>query len=153
MRENIDHDFKKLEEAVYTYQVVVIRNQGHISPKTQYEVTKRFDPEVDTYGHGAQHRAKESVIARDLSPLPDVPQVQLLGNGVVRNYQGVEERKLTHPHHKVFHKDVLSEEDEAAGKTRFYRWHMDAALYRLNPPKVTSLFGFKNPVRKQIYIS
>ncbi|KAI9316283.1 taurine catabolism dioxygenase [Dichotomocladium elegans] len=140
-----DHDFKKLEEAVYTYQVVVVRNQSHLQPKTQYEVTKRFDPEVDLYGHGKQHRAKESVIARDLSPLPDVPQVQLLGNGVVKNYQGIEERKLTHPDHRVFHHTPLSEEDIANGKTRFYRWHMDAALYKLNLPKVTSLFGFKNP--------
>lgn len=142
----IDEDFKKLEEAVYTYQVVVVRNQSHVSPKTQYEITKRFEPEVDTYGHGGQHRAEQSVIARDLSPFPDVPQVQLLGHGTVRNYQGIEERKLTHPHHKVFHRDVLSQEDQDAGKTRFYRWHMDAALYKLNPPKVTSLFGFKNPV-------
>ncbi|KAJ8664028.1 hypothetical protein O0I10_000306 [Lichtheimia ornata] len=140
-----DEDFKKLEEAVYTYQVVVVRNQSHVSPKTQYEITKRFEPEVDTYGHGGQHRAEQSVIARDLSPFPEVPQVQLLGHGTVRNYQGIEERKLTHPHHKVFHRDVLSQEDQDAGKTRFYRWHMDAALYKLNPPKVTSLFGFKNP--------
>lgn len=108
---------------------------------------------MDTYGHGAQHRAKESVIARDLSPLPEVPQVQLLGNGLVRDYQGVKERQLKHPHHRVFHHTVLSDEDEAAGKTRFYRWHMDAALYKLNPPKVTTLFGFKNPVSVCRYIA
>ncbi|KAI7857809.1 hypothetical protein BDC45DRAFT_499427 [Circinella umbellata] len=140
-----DHDFEILRDAVYTYQVVVIRNQSHLQPKTQYEITKRFEPEVDTYGHGGQHRAQQSVIARDLSPLPDVPQVQLLGHGLIKNYQGIEERQLTHPHHKVFHQTVMSKEDEEAGKTRFYRWHMDAALYKLNPPKVTSLFGFKNP--------
>lgn len=127
----------------------MIRNQGHVRPETQYAVTKRFEPEVDTYGHGAQHRAKESVIARDLSPLPAVPQVQLLGHGTVRNYEGIEERKLTHPSHRVFHKDLLSEEDEAQGKTRFYRWHMDAALYKLNPPKVTSLFCIKNPEERR----
>ncbi|ORY96292.1 taurine catabolism dioxygenase [Syncephalastrum racemosum] len=144
-----DDDFDKLQEAVYTYQVVVIRNQAHVRPETQYAVTKRFEPEVDTYGHGAQHRAKESVIARDLSPLPAVPQVQLLGHGTVRNYEGIEERKLTHPSHRVFHKDLLSEEDEAQGKTRFYRWHMDAALYKLNPPKVTSLFCIKNPEERR----
>ncbi|KAI7864051.1 taurine catabolism dioxygenase [Spinellus fusiger] len=140
-----DEDFIKLEEAVYTYQVVVVRHQGHVQPETQYKVTKRFDPNTDTYGHGAMHRAKDSVIARDLSPIPNVPQVQLLGNGVVKNYQGIDERTLTHPSHRTFHHTPLTEEEEAAGKTRFYRWHMDAALYKLNPPKVTALFGVKNP--------
>jgi hypothetical protein len=32
------------------------------------------------------------------------------------------------PSHQTFHKDVLSDEDSAAGFTRFYRWHIDAAL-------------------------
>ncbi|KAI8074194.1 taurine catabolism dioxygenase [Gongronella butleri] len=140
-----DADFKQLEEAVYTHQVVVVHNQGHVQPETQYKLTKAFEPEVDTYGHGAQHRAEQSVIARDLSPLPAVPQVQLLGHGVVRNHYGIEERKLTHPSHRVFHKTPLTPEEEAQDKTRFYRWHMDAALYKLNPPKVTTLFGIKNP--------
>ncbi|SAM08152.1 hypothetical protein [Absidia glauca] len=140
-----DDEFKQLEEAVYTHQVVVVHNQGHVCPKTQYNITKRFEPEVDTYGHGAQHRAEQSVIARDLSPLPEVPQVQLLGHGTVRDYQGIKERKLTHPNHRVFHQTHLTDEQEAEGKTRFYRWHMDAALYKLNPPKVTTLFGVKNP--------
>ncbi|CAO3619796.1 unnamed protein product [Cunninghamella blakesleeana] len=140
-----DEEFAKLEEAVYTYQVVCVRGQGHVRPETQYAITKQFEPEVDTYGHGAQHRAQQSVIARDLSPLPNVPQVQLLGHGTVRNYQGIEERKLTHPNHRVFHHTPLTDEEEQNDKTRFYRWHMDAALYKLNPPKVTTLFGIKNP--------
>lgn len=136
-------------EAVYTYQVIVVRNQGHVTPKTQYELTKRFDPKnIDEYGHGGMHRATESIIARDISPLPIQPQVQLLGNGVVKNHCGVEEKKLTHPSHTVFHKEILTKEQMDAGYTRFYRWHMDAALYRLNPPKVTTLFGIKNPVSK-----
>ncbi|ORX62707.1 Clavaminate synthase-like protein [Hesseltinella vesiculosa] len=140
-----DEDFKELEKAVYTHQVVVIHGQGHVTPETQYKITKAFDPEVDTYGHGAQHRAQQSVIARDLSPLPNVPQVQLLGHGLVQDHWGIKERKLTHPNHRVFHHTPLSLEEEAQDKTRFYRWHMDAALYKLNPPKVTTLFGIQNP--------
>lgn len=136
---------------MYTHQVVVVRNQGHVKPETQYELTKRFDPQnIDLYGHGSMHRSTESVIARDISPLPAVPQVQLLGHGVVKNHYGIEERKLTHPSHTVFHQTSLSPEERESGLTRFYRWHMDAALYKLNPPKVTTLFGIKNPV--SIYI-
>jgi hypothetical protein len=125
---------------------LVIRNQSHVSPKTQYLLTKRFDPEVDTYGHGTSHQSKKSVIARDLSPLPGVPQVQLLGHGTVHNHHGIEERELHHPSHHSFHQTQLSEEEEKAGKTRFYRWHMDAALYELNPPLITTLFAVKTPV-------
>ncbi len=29
--------------------------------------------------------------------------------------------------------------------TRFFRWHMDAALYDLDPPKVTALYGIRVP--------
>jgi alpha-ketoglutarate-dependent taurine dioxygenase len=29
--------------------------------------------------------------------------------------------------------------------TRFYRWHIDAALYGLHPPKVTSLLAVRVP--------
>ncbi|KAI8391002.1 taurine catabolism dioxygenase [Radiomyces spectabilis] len=140
-----DEEFKKLEEAVYTYQVVVVRGQSHVTPEVQFSLVQRFEPQVDTYGHGAQHRASESIIARDLSPFPTVPQVQLLGHGTVKNYHGIEERKLTHPSHRSFHHTTLTPEQEAEGKTRFYRWHMDAALYKLNPPRITTLFGFKNP--------
>ncbi|CEI88456.1 hypothetical protein RMCBS344292_02846 [Rhizopus microsporus] len=129
-------DFDKLYEAVYTYQVIVVRNQGHVTPHTQYELTKRFDPQnIDMYGHGGMYRASESVIARDISPLPVQPQVQLLGNGIVRNHCGIDEKKLFHPSHTVFHKTPLTKEQMDAGYTRFYRWHMDAALYKLNPPK------------------
>ena len=144
---SLAEDFDKLYEAVYTYQVIVVRNQGHVTPHTQYELTKRFDPQnIDMYGHGGMHRASESIIARDISPLPVQPQVQLLGNGIVRNHCGIDEKKLVHPSHTVFHKTPLTKEQMDAGYTRFYRWHMDAALYKLNPPKVTTLFGIKNPV-------
>ncbi|CAO3701342.1 unnamed protein product [Rhizopus stolonifer] len=140
-------DFEKLFEAVYTHQVIIVRNQGHVTPKTQYELTKRFDPQnIDQYGHGSMHRSSESIIARDISPLPIQPQVQLLGHGNVKDHCGVDQRKLTHPSHTVFHQSVLTQEQMDAGYTRFYRWHMDAALYKLNPPKVTTLFGLKNPV-------
>jgi hypothetical protein len=51
----------------------------------------------------------------------------------------------------------VNEKDEADGITRFYRWyvshfgyeltyrHIDAALYGLSPPKVTTLYAVKVP--------
>jgi len=39
----------------------------------------------------------------------------------------------------------VSDEDEANGITRFYRWHIDAALYDLSPPKATTLYALNVP--------
>jgi len=64
---------------------------------------------------------------------------------MVYNHEGIAEAKLNHPSHKTFHKTVVSPEDEANGVTRFYRWHMDAALYDLSPPRVTALYAIRVP--------
>lgn len=81
----------------------------------------------------------------DLKTIPRQPQVQLIGNGTVYDHEGLAEAKLKHPNHTIFHKTRVSEEDAAKGATRFYRWHIDAALYDLAPPKVTSLYGITVP--------
>ena len=74
-----------------------------------------------------------------------MPQVQLIGNGTVYNHEGFERVALKHPSNTTFHKTPVSPADEAAGITRFYRWHIDAALYELNPPKVTALYAILVP--------
>jgi xanthine dioxygenase len=74
-----------------------------------------------------------------------VPQVQLIGNGTVYNHEGLAEAMLKHPSHSTFHKTQVSAEDEEKGVTRFYRWHIDAALYDLSPPKVTTLYAISVP--------
>ena len=70
---------------------------------------------------------------------------------MVYNHEGLAEARLKHPSHTTFHKTVVSPEDAAKGVTRFYRWHIDAALYDLNPPKVTTLYGLTVPAgEKQV---
>ena len=71
--------------------------------------------------------------------------MQLIGNGTVYNHEGIESATLKHPSHTTFHKTTVSPADEAAGVTRFNRWHMDAALYELSPPKVTTLYAIHVP--------
>jgi xanthine dioxygenase len=63
----------------------------------------------------------------------------------VYNHEGLAEAKLKHPNHTTFHKTRVSDEDAAKGATRFYRWHIDAALYDLAPPRVTTLYGITVP--------
>ena len=83
-----------------------------------------FDPASESYGHGNNKtgETKKSILHPDLKTIPRVPQVQLIGNGTVYNHEGLAEAKLKHPHHKTFHGSSVSDEDEANGVTRFYRW-------------------------------
>ncbi|KAF7958819.1 hypothetical protein EAE96_002351 [Botrytis aclada] len=143
-----EEDFKTIRNALYNYHVVVLKNQAGLSPKAQYELTRRFDPTAETYGHGKTLDAKRSVLHPDLKTIPHQTQVQIIGNGFYEEYEGLKNITLKHPHHKVFHKTAVPEEDDLAF-TRFYRWHIDAALYALNPPKVTSLMAVKVPAGRR----
>jgi alpha-ketoglutarate-dependent taurine dioxygenase len=141
-----EEQFQALERAVLTHLVVVVRGQQDLSPRAQFELTRRFDPRVETYGHGNRLDVmKQSVLTQDLVSIPDTPQVKLLGNGRVTEHEGIPEAHLRHPSHRSFHREPLSDEQEARGLTRFYRWHMDAALYDLHPPKVTTLLALTVP--------
>lgn len=140
----IDDEFSYVRDVLYRGQVVVLKGQSGCSPKAQYELTRRFDPEAQGYGHGKTLDAKRSILHPDLKTVPHQPEVQVIGNGFVREYEGLHDVKLVHPHHKTFHKDPIPESDDLT-HTRFYRWHIDAALYGLNPPKVTTLMAVSVP--------
>lgn len=154
-----DSDFERLQTALQTYLVVIIPGQRDLLPKSQYLLTKRFDPSIPEpkkdagfggYGHGKEFRHAQSVLRKDGTSVKSQPQVQILGQGVFEadepgNENG-ESISLTHPSHTTFHKDVLSEEEiKVQNKTRFYRWHIDSALYGLSPPLVTTLLGIRVP--------
>jgi xanthine dioxygenase len=129
--------------------VVLIKNQQNLSPKAQYELNRRFDPDALTYGHGTSID-KSSILFKDLNPIPGQPQVQVIGNGSVESYEGMKNLKLTHPHHKHFHKHPIPEEEDL-DFTHFYRWHIDSAMYERDPPIITSLLAVKVPKgRRQI---
>jgi len=138
--------FEEVRKALYKHDALLFRDVS-LSPEQQYALTKAFDPESESYGHGNNKTegTKKSILHPDLKTIPRVPQVQLIGNGMVYNHEGLAEAKLKHPSHTTFHKTRVSPEDEAKGVTRFYRWHIDAALYELSPPKVTTLYGLIVP--------
>ncbi|CAH2355497.1 putative alpha-ketoglutarate-dependent xanthine dioxygenase Xanap [[Candida] railenensis] len=157
-----EEDFQKLFEGVHENLVVVIPNQAELLPKSQYLLTKRFDPTLpepkgDTgagYGHGKEFRHDKSVLKKDGCSVKSQPQVQILGQGKFAadepgNENG-EEISLTHPSHTSFHHSPLTEDQiKKEGRTRFYRWHIDSALYDLSPPVVTTLLGIKVPPTTQ----
>lgn len=59
-------------------------------------------------------------------------------------YEGLKNIRLRHPHHKTFHATSIPPEEDL-DFTRFYRWHIDAALYGLAPPVVTTLLAVQVP--------
>lgn len=157
-----DEDFKELKKAVLLHLVVVIPDQAELLPKSQYILTKQFDPSIPepkeeagaNYGHGKEFRHDKSVLKKDGCSVKNQPQVQILGQGRFEaDDQGNENGEainLTHPSHTTFHHTPLTEEEIKEKKqTRFYRWHIDSALYDLSPPMVTTLLGIKVPPATQ----
>ncbi|KAH8879438.1 TfdA family taurine catabolism dioxygenase TauD [Thozetella sp. PMI_491] len=145
-----DADFDVIRDALFKHQVLVFKKQGHVSPKAQFELTQRFDPAGSSYGHGKTLDAKRSILHPDLKTIPHQPQVQVIGNGFVPEYEGLKDIQLRHPHHRTFHATRIPDEDDL-DFTRFYRWHIDAALYGLAPPIVTSLLAVRVPSgRRQV---
>uniref|UniRef100_A0A0W0FX72 Putative 3-methylcrotonyl-CoA carboxylase n=1 Tax=Moniliophthora roreri TaxID=221103 RepID=A0A0W0FX72_MONRR len=142
-----EEHFALIEEALYKYNALLFRNVD-LSPEEQYAFVKAFDPEATgVYAHGTKkmQEHKNSVLSSYLNTIPRVPQVQLIGHGTVYNHEGIPEVTLRHGHHASIHKTCVSKEDEERGVTRFFRWHMDAALYEYDPPKVTGLYAVKVP--------
>ncbi|KAF9069345.1 hypothetical protein BDP27DRAFT_1392392 [Rhodocollybia butyracea] len=131
--------FERVKDALYKHDALLFRDVK-LTPEQQYALTKAFDPLSENYGHGngKTQGTKKSILHPDLKTIPRVPQVQLIGNGTVYNHEGLAEAMLKHPSHTTFHKTRVSPEDEANGITRFYRWHIDAAL-------VTTLYGINVP--------
>lgn len=144
-----DEQFQEISDKLYKHQVLVFKKQGHVSPKTQYELTRRFDPESDTYGHGSDVKnTAKSILHPDLKTIPHQPQVQVIGHGFLKEFEGLKDIQLRHPHHRTFHKTQIPKEKDL-DFTRFYRWHIDAALYERHPPKVTTLLAVSVPKGRQ----
>lgn len=136
-------DIEAIKAALFKHSVLVFPKAG-VTPEAQLALTKAFDPSSDSYGHGNKGRQSKSILHPDLKTIPRLPQVQVIGNGPVASHEGLENVKLKHPHHATFHKTKIPDEEDKQ-VTRFYRWHIDAALYDLSPPRVTTLQAVQVP--------
>lgn len=143
-----EEDFADLKRALLTHSVLVIPDMTQLSPESQHALTVRFDPSsASNYGHDEKlFHSSKSILAKDGRCVPRRPEVMMVGNGSFEaGHEGMKAFDLEHPTHKTFHKKLLSEDELAQGRTRFYRWHIDAALYELSPPMVTTLMGLIVP--------
>ncbi|KAK0763484.1 hypothetical protein N5P37_002861, partial [Trichoderma harzianum] len=141
-----DTDITILAEAFYKYQVLVLKNQQILSPRAQYEFTERLNSAA-SMGHGNKHNPKRFLLSPDLNTVPHQPQVQIIGNGFVPEHQGAKNLRLQYPHHRSSHPTTIADEDDVEF-TRFYRWHIDAALYDDAPPVATTILAVTLPKRR-----
>ncbi|VVT43940.1 uncharacterized protein SAPINGB_P000222 [Magnusiomyces paraingens] len=142
-----DKDFDELKSGLLTHSVLVIPGMEDLHPTSQYNLTKRMDPTcgAGAYGHAKEFRHNKSVLRRDGVSVPYQPQVQVLGQGKFEDHCGMDEITLRHPTHFDFHNEPLTDKEVEDGYTRFYRWHIDSALYGLSPPVCTTLLGIHVP--------
>ncbi|KAM0788167.1 hypothetical protein ACM66B_001329 [Microbotryomycetes sp. NB124-2] len=138
-------ELSMIQELLYKHNLVLFEDV-ELTPEGMYALTLSFDPScVGEYGHGKNGRPdNKSILHPDLRTIPRVPAVQLIGNGMVDDEkitQGLDTPvRLKHPSFETFHKQTpLAKETSESGCTRFYRWHIDAALYEREPPMVTTL--------------
>ncbi|KAJ8087029.1 hypothetical protein PM082_005854 [Marasmius tenuissimus] len=141
-----EEQFAELQKALYQFNALLFRNID-LTPEEQFAFVKAFDPGAGIFGHGTKkmQEIKGSILSGYLNSLPRVPQVQAIGHGSIAEHEGMHELRLNHGHHSSIHKTRILQEDEEKGYTRFFRWHMDAALYEFSPPRVTGLYAIKIP--------
>ncbi|PNP43626.1 hypothetical protein TGAMA5MH_04598 [Trichoderma gamsii] len=143
-----DADIEILAKAFYKHHVLVLKGQRHLSPRAQFEFTQRLNSAATTSSrHKDQLNAKSFLLSPDLNTVPHQPQVQIIGNGFVREHEGAKNLKLRYPHHRSSHSTVI-EDQNALDHTRFYRWHIDADLYGAPPPIATTILAVKLPKRR-----
>ncbi|KAI1370210.1 sulfonate dioxygenase [Hypoxylon crocopeplum] len=128
-----------LRNALYEHSVLVIRKAGVTSGTTLTRLCKTID-DAATDSHSAGKmpiREATNVLSRNQAGrLVEDSDVVVIGNGNYPAYHG-HDLSLRHVSQAEFHATPLSDEEVAAGQTRFYRWHIDAPLYDRNPGTTT----------------
>lgn len=149
-------DIEQLKEALHKNLVLVIPGMENLSPNSQWKLTSMFDPTCldgsKDYGHGKEFRHNDSILKDDGVAVANQPQVQILGEGEWNgDCYGMKNIQLKHPTHFNFHQKPLTYAQAfEQNLTRFYRWHIDSALYDLAPPVATTLLGIHVPPQSRI---
>ncbi|KAK4700350.1 xanthine dioxygenase, partial [Phenoliferia sp. Uapishka_3] len=167
--EDLDEaSFRIIEDALYRFKVLVIKNQKHLTPVKQFKFVQRLDPDAPKeHSAGPRKETQEryrpnqrTLLEEYRTPdMPDCPEVRMIGNGKVETpHYGLEgEVFLKQASHQHQHKNPMQQEELDKGLSRWLRWHMDASCFRRDPPcaappKVTTLHCIKNPVGPPITV-
>ena len=103
-----------------------------------------FDPAAESYDHGNNKPNPPRSPSSTLTSRPSrAPRTHRERNR--QQPRGSHDRRAQTPLPHHVPQDPVSPADEAAGITRFYRWHIDAALYDLAPPRMTTMYTVRVP--------
>jgi len=151
-----ESDFEIIHAALHKHKLLVFKGQPEmLKPQQQYELTRRFDPDETTGGfaHGVDpfltsHNGVDIYGLPNRPAIPVQPQVHILGRGEVpkNHYSFPPGFKVKGVDHHYFHLPPhIPAEEREAGKSRFYQWHFDGALYNIPPPRVGCLLAVRTP--------
>lgn len=165
-----EEDKDVLRRALFENQVIVIRKQKGVDPKTLPQLAKVFDPtasDIHSAGEKAVSDPRNILSAYKAGRIPRAPQVGIIGSGKFTNYEGLDDLEVIHlvwvkqlifsvilysirssnklKDHTTFHEEPLSQQELDNGYTRPYRWHMDTPFYERLPGEVTILHAVKVP--------
>lgn len=88
-----------LQQALYDHSVLVVRNQKGIEPDVLPKLAAIWDDQMEsTHSGGAkQVKGESSVLSRNNGErIPRAPQVQIIGHGHFKDYEGIKELNLRH---------------------------------------------------------
>ncbi|EDR15967.1 uncharacterized protein LACBIDRAFT_242796 [Laccaria bicolor S238N-H82] len=142
-------EFNEIEEALYKHDFLLFRDID-LSLEQQFALVKvSVRPQSRKYVHKTDEMGK-GIVDAYANKIPRIPQIRLIGHGTVYDHEGIPEITLRHEHHESFQKTRVPIEDEhpkdgSPPATRFFRWHMDSALYESSPSKATALYAIQVP--------
>lgn len=93
------HEKKTLKEALFDNGVLVVRNQEGIEPGALVDIANLFDPApLDIHSGGAKQVTNPNNILsqNNCTRVLSAPQVTVIGQGIVKEHQGIPDMNLKH---------------------------------------------------------
>ena len=86
-------DISILRQALYDNTVLVIRKQQGIKPLSLEKIASIWDPDMINQHSAGKYQVRDPrniLSANNGARLPQAPNVQIIGNGKVENYEGLD---------------------------------------------------------------
>lgn len=86
-------DISVLRQALYDNTVLVIRKQQGINPLSLEKIASIWDPDMINQHSGGKYQVRDPrniLSANNGARLPRAPNVQIIGNGEFKNYEGLD---------------------------------------------------------------
>lgn len=161
-----NEDRNVLRQGLFDHGILVIPDQAGIEPQILCKVAELFESNTKRIHSGGEKQVtnpKNILSQNNCSRIPRAPQVTVIGQGNIKGHEGIEELNLKDlvcsylpryliwstddnlQDHTSFHESPLCQAEIESGKTRPYRWHMDAPLYENLPGFVTAIHAIDVP--------